>query len=335
MPEKFLVISYFDPIIGPKILYSKDNVSKIDEFPDLTRILEFQESGGTFLFSFRKFQTVNYIFYQPSEIARGGKDLLMISCIIRASYFKNELIDIFKYLEEKGPILEGFGKKLNRLVKFNHVLHKYQSSSDCSDFSDYCEKAGISFNPLYEKYFNRIFPEAEIRIITRDLDVRNKIYVIGPKKVGKTTFLRSVEALQFYSSQEEFTIPKRILSVLIDNLVALNTEDFIEGNYNFNTAEAYILLFRNEGMIPLKEIKRFLNVIKSLIKEDDKEKISIALIENIINEADVLGYEFIEKEINFEDLQVNNIVLKYWGFDVFEEDKKILDPLRWLIREII
>ena len=143
MPEKFLVISYFDPVIGPKILYSKDNISEIEEFPDLTRILEFQESSGTFLFSFRKFQTVNYIFYQPSTIARGGKDLLMISCVIRASYFKNELVDIFKYLEERGPILERFGNKLNRLPSFNRTLHNYPCSSVDLNFDDCCRKSKI------------------------------------------------------------------------------------------------------------------------------------------------------------------------------------------------
>ncbi|TFG00029.1 MAG: hypothetical protein EU540_05835, partial [Promethearchaeota archaeon] len=125
MIEKFLVISYFDMRIGPNILYSNSDISNIYGFPDLRKILEFIDEAGTFLFSFRKFQTVNTVFYMKSDIARGGEDLLMISCIIRASYFKNELTDILQYLESKKPILEKFAAELKVLPNFNLVLHKH------------------------------------------------------------------------------------------------------------------------------------------------------------------------------------------------------------------
>jgi len=71
MIEKFLVLSYFDIDIEPNILYSNTDISNIYEFPDLSRILEFSEVDDTFIFSFRKFQTINAIFYMKSDIARG------------------------------------------------------------------------------------------------------------------------------------------------------------------------------------------------------------------------------------------------------------------------
>ena len=86
MIEKFLVITYFDSHIGPNILYNKSDISNIYGFPDLSRILDFSNTENTFLFSFRKFQTINAIFFMKSEMARGGTEMIMISCIIRASY---------------------------------------------------------------------------------------------------------------------------------------------------------------------------------------------------------------------------------------------------------
>ena len=73
-----------------------------------------------------------------SKIARGGKDLIMISCIIRASYFKNELTDIFKYLDSKKPILEEFVSELKGLPNFNLILHKYKKDPTTKQFIEYC-----------------------------------------------------------------------------------------------------------------------------------------------------------------------------------------------------
>ena len=81
MTDKFLVISYFDNIIGPNILYSNDDIKNIYDFPDLSRILDFSEKDNTFLFSYRKFQTINSVFNMNSNLARGGKELIMISCV--------------------------------------------------------------------------------------------------------------------------------------------------------------------------------------------------------------------------------------------------------------
>ena len=71
MIENFLVLSYFDMDLEPNILYSNTDISNLYEFPDLSRILEFSEVDDTFIFSFRKFHTINNIFYMKSDNARG------------------------------------------------------------------------------------------------------------------------------------------------------------------------------------------------------------------------------------------------------------------------
>ncbi|MFX1358055.1 MAG: hypothetical protein ACFFA8_12330, partial [Promethearchaeota archaeon] len=98
--ESILCLSYFDTILGPTTFFCNSPLNTKDH-PDLGRILEFQETEGTFMFTYRKFQTINHIFYVNSEYARGGKEILMITYMIRAAYYKDEVSDVYRYLESK------------------------------------------------------------------------------------------------------------------------------------------------------------------------------------------------------------------------------------------
>ena len=94
--DQILCVSYFDQVIGPNTLYCNEALTEIIGAPDLDKILEFNDEEGTFIFAYRKFQTVNHIFYIDSKIARGGKDLMMITYMIRTAIFKDEIVDVFK-----------------------------------------------------------------------------------------------------------------------------------------------------------------------------------------------------------------------------------------------
>jgi len=85
--DQILTLSYFDQIIGPTIFYSSELIEDVVGAPDLDRILEFVEEEGPFIFAARKYQTVNHLFYVDSKFARGGKELLMISYMIKPASF--------------------------------------------------------------------------------------------------------------------------------------------------------------------------------------------------------------------------------------------------------
>ena len=87
MANVYLYISYFDSVLGPNLLYCSSPLIH-NEHPDLGRILEFTEEEGNFIFTFRKYQTLNHIFYIDSESARGGKELLMITYMIKAAFYR-------------------------------------------------------------------------------------------------------------------------------------------------------------------------------------------------------------------------------------------------------
>lgn len=331
MIEKFLIISYFDMIIGPNILFSKSDISNIYGFPEISKILEFSETEGAFIFSFRKFQTINRIFYMESNIARGGKDLIMISCVIRASYFKNELTDIFKYLEFKKPILEEFVVELKKLPNFNIILHKYKKDPSKKQFTEYCEEHNVNFFSIYNKYYDLIFPESEIRIITQDLNLKKKILLLGKKDSGKDTFLRTIETLQFYN-QKNLDIPTRILSVIIDNIILLNPSELSEEN-EMNNAQAVIYIFRNT----IKEVRDEVNIIiENIISSSTKmhNKVPLLIINNIIKDNPPLKEEQINKSFNLKKLKEHMIPFKYYTLNVINEDPILMEPLKWLVKKI-
>ena len=123
MKEEILCISYFDYLIGPSNFYCNESLDNNPDYPDLNRILDFNEEEDSFIFSYRKFQTINHLFYVESEVARGGHELVMITYMFKAAYFKNEIIDVFNYLESKIPILEEYASELKELNEFKSVLH--------------------------------------------------------------------------------------------------------------------------------------------------------------------------------------------------------------------
>jgi hypothetical protein len=334
MIEKFIVISYFDMRIGPNILYSNSDISNIYGFPDLSRILEFSEDDGTFLFSFRKFQSINTVFNMKSDIARGGQDLLMISCLIRVSYFKNELTDIYKYLESKEPILKKFAAELKLLPNFNLVLHKYKKNPTIEQFTEYCEENNVDFFSLYDRYFILLFPESEIRIITQDINLQKKILLLGPKGSGKDTFLRSIEALQFYS-QSKLDIPTRILGIIIDNIIMSNTFEFLNGKVGLDTAQAIIFIIKNVDENTCNEVNSLIEKFISSYSKQKFGKVPLLIINNVFKDRRSIREKQIKKNIsNLKKLKKEKIPIRYYSLNVFNEDPKLLEPLKWLIKEI-
>ncbi|GAG88193.1 unnamed protein product, partial [marine sediment metagenome] len=175
--DPILCVSYFDQINGPSTLYSNlyssESLSGSIDEPDINRILEFNDVEGTFIFAYRKFQTVNHIFYIASELARGGKELMMITFMskTKTAIFKDEIVDVFKYLDSKEefaeinskiPILIEFAeelKRLNGLTSFLHLRHGNISLAD--------EELKTSFLEIYNRYLKKLSEKVLITEILR------------------------------------------------------------------------------------------------------------------------------------------------------------------------
>ncbi|MBN1800783.1 MAG: hypothetical protein JW891_04710 [Candidatus Lokiarchaeota archaeon] len=335
MKEKFLVISYFDMKIGPNTLYTRSDISTIYGFPDLSKILDFSNKDGTFLFSFRKFQTINTVFNMRSDIARGGTDLLMISCIVRASYFKNELTDIFKYLESKKVYLDKFASELKALPNFNSILYKYKQNPSVAQFTRYCKEENVNFFSVYDRYHDLIFPESEIKLITQDINLKKKIFLIGPKGSGKDTYLRNIETLQFFS-ENNLDIPTRIMGIMLDNIVASDAIDFFKGKTRLDKAQAVIFIVKDTDGKTSIVVKSFIEKFMSSYSGQLFGKIPLLIINNEVEGMGKapLREEEIKEIFRKQEFNEQEIPFKYYSLNVIKEDPLLLEPLKWIIKEI-
>lgn len=332
--DKFLCISYFDQIIGPNILICLPDKPDESDFPDLTKILEFNDNEGSFVFAFRRYQSINHIFYLDSKLARGGKEIVMISFLVRTSYYKKEIIDVFKYLESKSSILEKFEEEIKTLKNFNVVLNYHKKYPDREDAKQLFNKLCPEFLTLFDKYFEILAPESEIKIITKDLRVPKKIFIIGPKGSGKTTFLKNVEALQFYN-QEHFNLSTRIFSIVIDNIIIPSLYDSLEKNLENQQAEGYIYIFKNANETSLSEIKSDLDTILS--NHTNKGEISppILLIGNKFDNSEFIKENEVVEFLKLNELKEKKIRVKYFSIDFLKEDTELMEALRWLIKKLV
>ncbi|MGQ4874647.1 MAG: ADP-ribosylation factor-like protein [Promethearchaeia archaeon] len=342
MREQIICLTYFDQIIGPNKFYCTEELKDPTEEPDLEKIMEFNDQEGTFIFAFRKYQTINHIFSIESEKARGGKELLMLSLLIKAVYFRKEIIDVFKYLESKGPILEQFAEEIKQLKELPEILHKSKSINlkNVLDIAD--DDFRRNFLNLIEKYKKLLYPSMEIIPVEDDL---KKIFIIGAQGVGKTTFLKNVEAIQFYNQYNK-SLPTKIYEIIIENLKIM-TYECIETDFKCdicknNTeclaeAQGFVFIINASDISSLKIARENLNKLInkcSIIKED---KIPVLVIGNIFkdNSKDILDPELLEEYFNFEDIKDCGIKIKYLPIEIRSDNKGIVKALRWIAKNML
>ncbi len=342
--DQILCVSYFDQVIGPSKLYCNEPLTDIVGAPDLDRILEFNEEEGTFIFAYRKYQTVNHLFYIDSNFARGGKDLLMITFMIKTAIFKDEIVDVFKYLDSKTPILEDFAediKNLNEITSLLHVKKNGLSEENVINFAD--EELKISFLEVYNQYFQKLTPEYRLETPIKSKKQIKKIFIVGATKTGKKTLLKNIELIQFINIKNN-DIPTRIYEIIIENLEILYF-DQVKCEFGCKAFDSYedclkhaqglILVLKISDKNSILETKNMFQIIEDKSVEINTDSIPILIIGNKFRHDHDDKTEFIHKTFEIERLKENGRRIKYFPIKILEEDQKVMKALRWMIKNIL
>ncbi|TKJ19362.1 MAG: hypothetical protein CEE43_15745 [Promethearchaeota archaeon Loki_b32] len=339
-----MCITYFDQVIGPSTFYSSELLTISTDTPDINRILEFNEEEGTFIFAYRKFQTVNHIFFIDSDLARGGKELMMITYMIKTAIFKDEIVDVFRYLDSKGPVLEDFAsdiKRLNELTPFLHVKKSGLNSDYALELAN--EELKHSFLNIFNKYFKKLAPKYRLETPIKDKRLIKKIFIIGGPRVGKTTFLKNIELIQFLNIKRN-DLPSRIFEVVIENLEILkydkNLSQFeckefenLENCVSFS--QGFILLFNLSDKDSALKTKEIFQIVDNTRLELEADLTPILIIGNKFYDKEELEPEFIYKTFEIKELRELGVKIKYFPINILKEDEKTMDALRWLIKTIV
>jgi len=342
--EEFLCISYFDTIIGPTIFYCNEELSEEFDHPDLGRILDISDQEGTFIFAFRNYQTSNHIFYIESENARGGRLLLMISYMIRAEYFRNEITDVFKYLETKNPILEEYAFSLKELREFPVVLNKQNNKYL---FKNKISLGSNEFQKRFLDLFNSYFSRLSIKMNSFREGISEgtkKIFIFGAENASKTTFLKNLETIQL-DKQNKLDISTKIFDVVIDNMEIV-MEDCIDKQFKceqcnkqnrcINKAQGFILIFNVSDKQSLMDAKeQFKVIINRICNISLENKTPILILGNTFNNKDQIDEQLIYETLDLEQAKKCNVAIEYFSVNLLESDGETMRPLRWIIRNII
>ncbi|MHA1437119.1 MAG: ADP-ribosylation factor-like protein [Promethearchaeota archaeon] len=339
MSEQILCISYFDQIIGPNTFYCSEDISNNYDTPNIGRILEFQDVVGSFIFAFRKYQTINHIFYINSKYARGGKELIMITYMIKSAYFKNEIVDVFKYLESKKPILEKYASELSNLKELPLILN---TSKSPINRENPLNLGTDKFKKLFTELFNYYFKKLSLTYKILPKTNLKKIFIFGSRKVGKTTLLKHIEAIQFYNQNND-DLPTQIYEIIIDNIEILTYDcikrDFIcekcENYGHCSNAQGFILLLNLSDKSSLTETKNMLYNLINRCKEFENYVTPVLIIGNKFKNQEEFDTDFIFENLSIKYIEECNIKFKYFPINISKEDDKIMNALRWLVRQMV
>jgi len=223
-----LVLSYFDRVRGPSLLYCEENFNHFE----LRNVLDVLESG-TFIFAFRNYQTINHIFYVESNLARGGIETVMITFMIK----NTEVEDVFRYLESKTPLLEEFSQDLMELEELPRVLHNQSKIDDL--FTIGSPKFRNNFLQIYSNYYEKLCPVFK-------KESWRKIEVVCP--ICKT--LKELDIPERIINQESF-----LTSVLIPEFRVCNHAFMQFINKNFEVRGYQKVDFKIRGLELKNKVK--------------------------------------------------------------------------------
>ncbi len=342
--NQILCVSYFDQVMGPSTFYSSESLSKSLNAPDVNRILEFNDQEATFIFSYQKYQTVNHLFYIDSNLARGGKELLMITYMIKSAIFKDEIGDVFKYLDSKEPILEEFASELKNLDKMISILHTKKINFSGEYVLEIAnEDLKTNFLEIFNRYLQKLSPKYRLETPLRGKQGLKKVFILGAPKVGKTTLLKNIELIQFLNIKKN-DLSTRIYEVLIDNIEILKYDKSI-GEFackEFENleecmilAQGFILIFNVSNDKSIIQTKEIYQIVKNKCSEIEKVLVPVLIIGNKFHDKEGLQTDYIHKIFEIEKLKELGVKMKYSAINILNEDEKVMKGLRWLIKNII
>ncbi|MFX0105607.1 MAG: GTPase domain-containing protein, partial [Candidatus Hodarchaeota archaeon] len=170
-----------------------------------------------------------------------------------------------------------------------------------------------------------------------------KIFIIGAPRVGKTTFLKNIELIQFLNIKRN-DLPTRIYEVVIENMEILKYDktmrefeckEFENLKNCVNFSQGFILLFNLTNKDSIIQTKEIFKIVDNTRLEMETDLAPILIIGNKFHDKEDIEPEFIYETFEIKELRELGIKVEYFPINILKEDEKVMEALRWLVKNII
>jgi signal recognition particle receptor subunit beta len=264
--------------------------------------------------------------------------------MIKTAFFKDGIVDVFKYLDSKGPILEDFAEEIKKLNDLTSLLHIKKSSLSEGDVLKYADdKLKNAFLEIFNRYFQKLIPKYRVETPIKNKKIIKKIFIVGAPEAGKKTLLKNIEFIQFLNIKNN-DLSVRIFELIIENLEILNyNEEKCEfGCKGFNSfddcithAQGLIFIFKLSDKKSILDTRNMFQIIEDKYLESNIEPIPILIVGNKFTLEEDDKKEYIHTLFKIEKLKEKGRRIRYFPIKILEEDERVMKSLRWIIKNIL
>ncbi len=267
--------------------------------------------------------------------------------MIRAAYFKDEITDVYNYLSSKAPDLESYASELKTLQELTELLHSHKDRTNQKEILKIASKEfKKQFLKLFNKYLEKMSPQIDLSTHLLGKGNLKKIYIFGPRNAGKSTLVKNLEVIQFlqYKNNEmKRDLASKILDFIIDNIEVLTYECVDEDTDDERTrlyedcidnAQGFILIYNASDKDSIKETIEMFQLVLNRCK-DKGDTIPILIIGNKFYDKEEITPDLILENFDTNELAECGLLIQSYSINVLSDDEKIIEAIRWLLKQII
>lgn len=325
-----VLLSHFDVIAGPAIIYSVPNLKdeEMVEYETIPKLIDIVDEENIFVNSIHGLYSLNYFFKEQNENVRGNMNLMLLSIVIKMDPKKIDEDEILLFLRENEQKLKdvvefikgnqkfengGIFNKENKeeLFSLMHQLYRDVYTRDIVDIivRENTDKI-VVFGPRLRNPYEIVNVLKKKLKITNNLNLKKRLVVQALKEIEFLPF--ECQARQSSVCEENRCPVCEFLAIESRGAIFIFEENNFGSEEDFKDLRDYIQNLGLHESLPILFVK-----IKNTIKEtpEDNKKI----------------LEFIENVIEVNDIK-NPIKL----FDVSKDSlDSFVEAIIWLVKQIL
>jgi hypothetical protein len=311
----FLLISYFDQVIGPSVFYCNKQINKFTR-NELLKLLDFDMTDQHVILTNNAYSSINYSFLINSESSRGGYEQMLITYLINETDIKSESLEIIKYLKSKEHIIDQMANEIKSIKWVPALLNIRKTSFEETVLNLTTEEKRKEFITIYQKYYNLLYPDGS-RFEYEDFaffsikcpycratrNIRIPEYLLNKNKKFSKIFI------------PKFKLCEHAFLVVINNQLKSHTYESVD--YALSDLENESLKMEEIDLLLAEKLYEYLR-IKNL-KKPFYPRVLIRHLHNLLNLKISKNYLYYLCEIVKERFNLKIIWAKELFFDNLEE----------------